>query len=336
MLTLTADSRLPLSRYPRVYTRDVDEAVDIYSRMMTPVRLQGSLGKADFSWRAHQLSLGPLSLAANEYTASMKVESESASDVYMLSIPLAEASAEATIGKLVTPLVRGRSGLLCAPKQGTTIHLRGGYRGLHLSLPKQAISDAMRTLTGREARELKFERSFALDTPQVVPFLQLLAYLVKQAEHESPEFVTPDASERLAEALLFRLLLSQPHSQSALLVARPAPAAPRHVRRGAEYLDTHFARAVTMAELTRVTGVSARSLQAGFQQHLGCSPLGFVRERRLQQARVLLLTSDSVDTVSEVAQRVGIGHLGRFSMRYRKRFGENPTHTLARCWGRAR
>jgi transcriptional regulator GlxA family with amidase domain len=38
-------------------------------------------------------------------------------------------------------------------------------------------------------------------------------------------------------------------------------------------------------------------------------------------------------TVSEVAQRVGISHMGRFSVYYRQRFGESPTRTLSRWAG---
>ena len=52
--------------------------------------------------------------------------------------------------------------------------------------------------------------------------------------------------------------------------------------------------------------------------------------RRLERARVLFLTHDDALTVSEVAQRVGIPHLGRFSGYYRQHFGESPTATLAR------
>ena len=49
-----------------------------------------------------------------------------------------------------------------------------------------------------------------------------------------------------------------------------------------------------------------------------------------ESTELLLITSDAFVTVSEVAQLAGVGHLGRFSIRYRKRFGESPTHTLAR------
>ena len=59
--------------------------------------------------------------------------------------------------------------------------------------------------------------------------------------------------------------LSQPHSQSALFATAARAAEPPHVRRAAEYMDTHFERSVTMAELARVTGMSARSLQVGFR-----------------------------------------------------------------------
>ncbi|AKF04525.1 hypothetical protein DB32_001674 [Sandaracinus amylolyticus] len=48
---------------------------------------------------------------------------------------------------------------------------------------------------------------------------------------------------------------------------------------------------------------------------------------------MLLLTHDDALTVSEVAQRVGIPHFGRFSVYYRQRFGETPTQTLGRSFG---
>lgn len=337
MLSAAARSRLPLSRYPLLDVPSLDEASDIYSRMMAPVHIHGIASKDPFSWRVHHLALGPLTLVASETTSSVWAECEGASDAYLLSLPLGgNARAESTIGKTVTSVELGRSGVLCPPWRDSKVVVASGFRSLQLTIPRKAIVDAVTTLTGASPRAVQFQARIALDAPQVLPFLQLIAHVLKQADDAQPEFETPGAGACLAEALIFRLLLSQPLAEGALFSSGVRSAEPRYVRRAAEYIDTHFGQHITMADLTRVTGVTARSLQLGFQKCRGCSPLHFLRARRLERARVLLLTSDSVETVSEVAQRVRVGHLGRFSIRYRVRFGESPAHTLARRWGRAR
>lgn len=337
MLNVSAHPRLSLSRYPCLDVRSLDEASDIYSRMAAPVHIHGMPGKEPFLWRVHHLALGPLALVASETKSGVWADCEGASDAYLLSLPLeSNATAEMTVGKSVTPIVLGRTGALCAPGQSSKVVVRSGFRSLQLTIPREAVLAAVHTLTGsesRESREIQFQARIPLDSPQVEPLVRLIAFTLREADEEHPEFAEPGADARLAEALIFRILLSQPNSQAKLFTVTPRSAEPRHVRRAAEYIDAHFERHITMAELTRVVGIGARSLQLGFQKSRGCSPLDFARARRLERARLLLLTSDTVNTVSEVAHLSGARHLGRFSVRYRKRFGESPTHTLARRWG---
>jgi AraC-like DNA-binding protein len=57
--------------------------------------------------------------------------------------------------------------------------------------------------------------------------------------------------------------------------------------------------------------------------------LSFLRERRFEVARARLLAS-SAATVTDVAVASGFEHLGRFSVEYKKRYGESPTQTLRR------
>lgn len=326
----SAGSRLPLSRYPSLDIASLDEAADLYSRMVAPVHLHGMPSKERFAWRVNHLELGPLTLVANETTSSVWADCEGVDDAYLMSVPLGDDAAETSVGQVVTPLVRGRSGVIVSPRQRSKVVVRSGSRTLQLSVPRRTVLDAMTTLTGREPRDVTFHTRLALDVPEVASFTRMLARVVKEADLEQPGFTAPGAAERWAEALIFRLLLCQPHGEAALFAVTSQAAQPRYVRRAAEYLDAHLDRDVTMAELTQVTGVSARSLQSGFQKAHGCSPLTFARVRRLERARVLFLTHDGALTVSEVAQRVGIAHLGRFSGYYRQQFGESPTTTLAR------
>ena len=57
----------------------------------------------------------------------------------------------------------------------------------------------------------------------------------------------------------------------------------------------------------------------------------YVRLRRMRRARAALLRADpAITTVTRVAANFGFSELGRFSVEYRKMFGELPSTTLQR------
>ncbi|AKF06778.1 AraC family transcriptional regulator [Sandaracinus amylolyticus] len=321
---------LPLSRFSRFETCELDEASSVYSRMTAPVRIHKVSSREAFGWRAHQLALGPLTLSTHE-TQGRSLADCPETDTYLLSFALSAASVEATTGDGVVPIVRGRTGLLAHPRQCSRVSVESGSQIVQLNMPHHAVRDAMTTLTGVASGEVRFRPRVELDAAEVTPLRALLSHVLREADEEHPSFEGAGMGERLAEALLFKLLLTQPHSHARLFV-RTEAAEPAHVRRAAEFLEANADRQVTMAHLTQLTGVGARSLQAGFRKHRGCSPLEFVRARRLERARVRLLTDDVASSVTDVAHDAGFTHLGRFSVSYKARFGESPMQTRARRW----
>lgn len=337
MPNVASSPALSLSRHPSLDVRSLDEASRIYSRMAAPVHIHGMPGREPFAWRVHHLALGPLALVASETQSGVWADCEGAPDAYLLSLPLASnATAEMTVGKNVTPVVPGRTGAVSTPGQDSRVVVGSGFRSLQLTIPREAVLAAIQTLTATEPREMQLGTRFALDAPQVEPFLRLISSTLQEADRANPKFEEPGATARLAEALVLRFLLAQPGSEAKLFARTTPSAEPRHVRRAAEYIEANFERHITMAELTRAAGIGARSLQLGFRKHRGCSPLEFAQARRLERARLLLLTGDTAPMVSDAARLAGGRHLGRFSVRYRERFGESPTRTLARRWDHAR
>jgi transcriptional regulator GlxA family with amidase domain len=106
------------------------------------------------------------------------------------------------------------------------------------------------------------------------------------------------------------------------------------VRRAEDYMASHAAEPLTVAMIASHTGVSVRSLYAGFQRYRGRSPMEHLRRLRMEHVRAALLSPSKPDTtVTEVALRWGFGHLGQFAADYRARFGELPSQTLKRSRG---
>ena len=91
-------------------------------------------------------------------------------------------------------------------------------------------------------------------------------------------------------------------------------------------------RPPSIAEISRKLGVSDRYLRRVFRIVHGMPPSQHLRMLRLSRAREALLSARGRSpTVSKIAIRLGFSELGRFSVEYRKRFGESPSATLRRA-----
>jgi transcriptional regulator GlxA family with amidase domain len=87
-----------------------------------------------------------------------------------------------------------------------------------------------------------------------------------------------------------------------------------------------------ISALCRALSVSERTLRKAFHRTHGIPPCRHLRMLRLSHARSALLSADGkLATVTEIATGFGFVELGRFSVEYRKVFGESPSQTLSRA-----
>jgi TolB-like protein/AraC-like DNA-binding protein/Flp pilus assembly protein TadD len=112
-------------------------------------------------------------------------------------------------------------------------------------------------------------------------------------------------------------------------VARRAPI-PRDLKKAVDYIRTHLAGKMSVADLIACCDVPERTLRKHFRAFMATSPLEFWRHLRLAAARECFLEGSTSTSVTEVAIRFGFDHFGRFAQHYRDRFAETPTATLQR------
>jgi AraC-like DNA-binding protein len=124
------------------------------------------------------------------------------------------------------------------------------------------------------------------------------------------------------------LLLSHPHNHSQALERLNKAVAPRGVRRAIDYIQSHLHAPLTLADIVAASGVPGRTLLAHFKDWRGVSPMRHLRNVRLARARQALLRASPDENVTEIAMSLGFTHMGRFSLEYRRHFGESPSQTL--------
>jgi AraC-like DNA-binding protein/tetratricopeptide (TPR) repeat protein len=105
---------------------------------------------------------------------------------------------------------------------------------------------------------------------------------------------------------------------------------PRSVRRALDAMRANVGHNWTVMEVASVAGVSARTLQRQFLAFVGKTPRATLRDIGFERARRELLRGSPEARVMDVALRCGFPHCGRFSVAYRRRYGETPSQTLKR------
>lgn len=129
------------------------------------------------------------------------------------------------------------------------------------------------------------------------------------------------------ELALYELLLTVPHQHSAALQQARPPAGSQAVRRAQAFLQAQVLPGASaklgLHTVAAQSGLGVRALAAAFQRETGVSPMRYMRQLRLDQARLDLLSGHC--NVTEAATRWGFWNLGDFARHYRQRHGELPS-----------
>jgi len=94
-----------------------------------------------------------------------------------------------------------------------------------------------------------------------------------------------------------------------------------------EILTKHYEHPPLLSDLAKQVGVSDRTLRRGFQELFDISPLAYLTQQRIHQARNFLQQGQW--TITEVARMVGYGHLGHFATAFKQEFGVTPSRCMS-------
>lgn len=89
-----------------------------------------------------------------------------------------------------------------------------------------------------------------------------------------------------------------------------------------EYVDLHYAKALTIDRLAARAGLSPFHFIRAFRAAYGETPHQYLRGKRIERAKDLLVTTSI--PVTEVCNQIGFSSLGSFSSLFRRLTGETP------------
>ena len=323
---------MPMSSLARLVTTDIDEVHDHMSRMFCPHDLRIEGGNPPIAFRHHQASLKSVTFNATDYGnpyGKVVVNIPPTNALYLVQFSLTGVAQivqeHATIDLL--------PGHMCVldPDAQVKQTFGEGYKHFTVKISKEGLESVLAQELGFRPRELHFSRNPVRLQGAASAFAQLVRTICDDLDCGLDGFNHARARGTVEEALQRLLLASVSHNYSDLFDAPPCSPAPYYVRRVEDYIHEHSRQPITLEEMIAVSGVSARSLHAGFRRFRDTTPMVYLKNHRLDLAhRQLKAAADDGLSVTEVALACGFTHLSKFARDYLDRFGERPSATLKR------
>ncbi len=310
----------PLSAHRLFATGDLDEARDIVARAFCRHRLSIRERGTDLNSLHNQARGKGLSLNYLRYGAAVTIEPGELERFYLIQVPLS-GGADIRNG---TMRVLARPGVASVlnPTLDTSMIWSADCRKVLVQIDRHALhSLAERWLGHRLEQPVVFESEALMANAGSQHWARLMWRMISVFDSVQAASLPQDFLE---ETFLTAFLEAQPSTISHFVRDRRYGAGPKPVKRAQAYIHAHLAEDFSMTTLAEEAGCSLRALQLGFNETFGLSPLRYLMRERLNMAHYLL-RSGKGEPVSDIADRVGLGHHGRFSAQYRAKFGRSPS-----------
>jgi len=151
--------------------------------------------------------------------------------------------------------------------------------------------------------------------------LESLIDLLATPERPESNVCTPVYSDSIVNVLAVRLTELVIHGQAAS--PRAQPGASGAIGELVSFIDDHLDEDLSLKRLAAIAGLSPHRVSRLFRQALGMPPHRFVLERRIQQARGLLVATN--DSIADIAYQVGFSSHAHLTTMFRRRIGMTPS-----------
>lgn len=181
------------------------------------------------------------------------------------------------------------------------------------------------------SRDFGFKTYDRIMSPGVLDLLSLSGpgrMFVRQAsqflDNQTPSLVSAMEEEI---GLLILLATTTAHHREAVTDDRLRD---RALVRALEVIDASVDAPPTVREICVQSGASWPTLNRAFAERFGIGPKSYLNNLRLSRARTDLIHAVAGTTVSDVANRWGFWHMGKFAGDYHKLFNRLPSQDLER------
>jgi AraC-like DNA-binding protein len=312
-----------------LHTTDVDEARAFCRQMFYGPLKMSPVGDGEgFAFTAAVVSFGPLTIGEVCYDADVHVNIGDLETAYHVLAPISGGLRSRHRGTVV--LADHTRAAVFRPVGDIDLDWPAGCRLISVKVERAALERELDAALDQQiVTPLLLGESFDLVEGPGRTWTALVRLLLEELSGKDGLASLPRMAVRWRDMVISGLALTVEHPYGEEPAGLQGPRRPRTVKRTLDAMHAEPWRQFTAGDLAAIAGVGVRVLQESFRQHVGMSPLTYLRRLRLDGVHAELSRSDPWQvSVSDVAYRWGFTHLGRFAGAYRERYGVPPSSTL--------
>jgi AraC-like DNA-binding protein len=314
---------------PWFRTKSPEEAIDLCASAFYPHRLRLLGPSRSFGFAQRVTRVGPITVGEITYDTDVALGFDEPRDSYHVHVPLQGWLESQHRGQqlILTPVL---AAIYRPDAEMTVTRWPGGSRHLAVKIDQVAVHRALEALIDIPVDSpVRFTATLPLQATAARDWVRLLVMVHRQLACPDSVMRHPMVLDPLVDSLIHGFLVVADHPHREALAAPAAPGRPAAVRDAMDIIEAGAHLALTTSTLAMQCHVSVRTLQQGFQRHLGMSPMSYVRVVRLRRAHRDLRWADPAHhTVAAIAHRWGFTNLSRFAAAHKAMYGQTPLQTL--------
>ena len=324
---LAKNNHPPLESHQFLSTKTIAEAERALAKSVEPRRFSPSRRSENQGIRCNRYQMGEIQIYGLKFEGALRISSDSLESV-----------------NIICPI----SGVFRSLKEKGASAIGSGFAmidspGDRVAVEWESESTSMVVRIPKETLIFYCNKLYDMDVPRNINFLSLLDMtqgpgksvgnilntILMEADNKDSLLNQGVLTENFQEMLVTSLLNSQPNSLTESLFNRDKQVRPFYIKRATEYIQENIEDLILLSDLVEETGVSLRTLQAGFSKFYDVGPSAYIKQLKMRGARESLLSESPLETtVADVAARYGFYNPCNFSVNYKKLFGETPSETL--------
>jgi AraC family transcriptional regulator len=198
------------------------------------------------------------------------------------------------------------------------VHLTQPLASLHLYVRDRILREVARDLYPGDPDRIAVAPGLGETDPVVESLARAAGHAI--AEEDAGSGLLADHVARALAARLLARGIGPPRVAAGDATA--AVLGPARRRRLREFVDTHLAYPIGLADLAAAVGLTPTRLARGFKRDMGTTPYHYVLLARITRARHLLRTTDR--PIADIAAGCGFSHQEHLTRMFRREHGTTP------------
>jgi len=261
-----------------------------------------------------------------EYGTDVVLDIDDIIDCYSISLPIQGSQELTQLGEVAYS--DQQQAVIISPSSPASLQISGDCKKRMVRISREALEQQLAILLQRPVDEpIVFDIQMNAVAGKSASWWRTVLHLQEELGSTDSVYVGGAFLQELERTLLTGLLASQAHNYSSVLNNQLKITIPTCVQRAETFIRENMQQVITLEDVVDSAQVSQKALYSNFKRYYGISPMAFLRNLRMDSVHQDLLTAGANENITGIALKWGFNHLGRFSLEYKKRFGESPSQT---------